>query len=48
MFEAAADALEKLKGYAVHDDGCRALWPESYNRKCTCGLTELLKELIDD
>ncbi|MEN9936021.1 MAG: hypothetical protein RLZZ387_2600 [Chloroflexota bacterium] len=44
----AADALEKLKGYAVHDDGCASgiVWPNP--SPCDCGLTELLKELSDD
>jgi hypothetical protein len=44
----AADALEKLRGYAVHDDGCASgiVWPNP--SPCDCGLTQLLKELNDD
>lgn len=34
-----ADLVDKLKGYAVHDDGC-PMGPD-----CTCGLTETLRKL---
>ncbi len=47
----AADALEKLRGYAVHDISCDAYWPEgggSIECPCTCGLSALLKELGDE
>ena len=37
--------IERLKGYAVHDDTCedRGAYPGS----CTCGLSRLLKEIGD-
>ena len=37
--------IERLKGYAVHDDTCedRGAYPGS----CTCGLSRLLKERAD-
>lgn len=49
---AIADAVEKerarierLKGYAVHDDTCED--NEAYPGSCTCGLSRLLKEIGD-
>lgn len=40
-----ADLVAKLKGYAVHKYDCRAdEAPEGVN-PCTCGLTEVLKEM---
>jgi hypothetical protein len=43
---AAAAALERLRGYAVHDGDClTGAWPPQC---CSCGLAELLKELGDD
>lgn len=40
----AADALERLKGYAMHDDGC-AFYGHGSQPACSCGLTALLKEI---
>lgn len=40
----AADALERLRGYAVHDDDCTT---HPQNLACSCGLTALLRELTD-
>lgn len=43
-----ADIVEKLKGYVVHGLECR-YWswdPRTWKPEdCTCGLTEVLKEL---
>lgn len=40
-----ADLVDKLKGYAVHKYDCRAdEAPEGVN-PCTCGLTEVLREM---
>ena len=48
-FEKAADALEKLRGYAVHSSSCSALRLDYAFKNnptfCTCGLSELLKEI---
>ena len=43
----AADLIERLKGYAVHDDGCGDGWSTMDNGKlpCDCGLTALIKEI---
>ena len=43
--EQAADALEKLRGYAVHDDDCTT---HPQNLACSCGLSAILKELTDE
>lgn len=41
-----ADArIERLKGYAVHDDTCED--HGAYPGSCTCGLSRLLKEIGD-
>lgn len=40
-----ADLVEKLKGYAVHDPHCDY---EPGECGCTCGLTEVLKEMDDE
>lgn len=41
-----ADLVEKLKGYAVHGPECNADWLDATKRApCTCGLTEVLKEM---
>ena len=43
MLNTAADIIERLKGYAVHDENCedRGAYPGS----CTCGLSRLLREV---
>ena len=42
-----SDLVDKLKGYAVHKYDCRAdEAPEGMN-PCTCGLTEVFKEMGD-
>ena len=43
----AADLIERLKGYAVHDDGCGDGWSTMDGGKlpCSCGLTALIKEI---
>lgn len=38
--------IERLKGYAVHDDTCED--NGAYPGSCTCGLSRLLKEIGDD
>lgn len=45
--ERQANLIERLKGYAVHDDGCGDGWSTMDNGKlpCTCGLTALIKEI---
>lgn len=51
--EAAAlrEALTKMRGYAVHDDGCGVnalLMPRlPLTKQCTCGLSALIKETSD-
>ena len=42
----AADLIERLKGYAVHDENCEDGWLTmgGEKRPCTCGLTALIKE----
>ena len=35
--------IERLKGYAVHDDTCED--HGAYPGSCTCGLSRLLKEI---
>lgn len=37
------ELVTKLKGYAVHDDGCRKLFNPADD--CTCGLSETLRKL---
>ena len=37
--------IERLKGYAVHDDICED--HGDYPGSCTCGLSRLLKEIGD-
>lgn len=39
----AADALERLKGYAVHDAGCSGYRDDG--ESCSCGLSALLREI---
>ena len=41
IMEEAADALERLKGYAKHGPMCLTLGKDD----CRCGLTALLKEI---
>ncbi len=41
----AADAIERLKGYVVHDDTCED--HGAYPGSCTCGLSRLRKEIGD-
>jgi hypothetical protein len=40
-----ADLVDRLKGYAVHDDNCESMVWRGIAEKlpCTCGLTEFLK-----
>ena len=38
----AADALERLKGYAVHDEDCAL---GLHGPACSCGLSTLLREI---
>ena len=46
----AADLIERLKGYAVHDEECDINQPFKGFEfpPCTCGLTALLKEIEGD
>lgn len=44
----AADALEALRGYAVHDEGCDAVSAlTAPGAPCSCGLSDLLAKLGD-
>lgn len=47
IFRQAADALEKLLTYAGHAEDCdimvRGVWSDPL--PCTCGLTQLLKDI---
>lgn len=46
----AADLIERLKGYAVHDEECDINQPFKGVEfpPCTCGLSALIKEANDD
>lgn len=51
----AADLIERLKGYALHDPACLNVQPEytadytiHFPHPCTCGLSALLKEIDHD
>ena len=41
-----ADLVEKLKGYAGHHGHCVFWDREEDEGPCTCGLTEVLKEVV--
>jgi len=41
----AADALERLKGYARHTASCASVNRFAPVGECTCGLSDLLKEI---
>ncbi len=49
---ALREALTKMRGYAVHDDGCgmnALIMPRLPQvKKCTCGLSALIKETSDE
>lgn len=41
-----ADLVDKLIGYAMHDDGSkRIVYTHPEDRDCTCGLTKLIAEI---
>lgn len=51
----AADLIERLRGYALHDPACLNVQPEytadytiHFPHPCTCGLTALIKEIEGD